>query len=219
MLATETNVGSHAKSQQYLPFTVLKLDYVAVQWLGSFLSQQYLPFTVLKLSSSVKHSPVIAFFVATVLTVYGIETLISLKIMIQSLDKSSQQYLPFTVLKLHIAYVTCFVHMEVATVLTVYGIETYPSPFKDLTKIPVATVLTVYGIETPFVQCRNEVQHLAPSQQYLPFTVLKPHRDACKYNSVYRSQQYLPFTVLKLEHLISMPTSCQSRNSTYRLRY
>ena len=61
--------------------------------------------------------------VATVLTVYGIETVISL------LKK---------------------LYNGVATVLTVYGIETtYSFPFLFLL-YKVATVLTVYGIETRY---------------------------------------------------------------------
>ena len=59
--------------------------------------------------------------VATVLTVYGIETSSS-----DSLDVSRselQQYLPFTVLKLRNA-AHFLIMFWVATVLTVYGIET-----------------------------------------------------------------------------------------------
>ena len=57
--------------QQYLPFTVLKPEY-GYGW-GANVLQQYLPFTVLKLPEKS------AVFlcednVATVLTVYGIET-------------------------------------------------------------------------------------------------------------------------------------------------
>ena len=60
--------------QQYLPFTVLKLSLTREWYSFCFLGlQQYLPFTVLK------PVEVIAFIerinhVATVLTVYGIET-------------------------------------------------------------------------------------------------------------------------------------------------
>ena len=62
--------------------------------------------------------------VATVLTVYGIETFVT--------DVYSQ---------LH--------HQHVATVLTVYGIETgAQSGGAGSVSTPVATVLTVYGIET-----------------------------------------------------------------------
>ena len=61
--------------------------------------------------------------VATVLTVYGIETPIPR---------------PFA-----------FTYFNVATVLTVYGIETALNFFKiSSTIFIVATVLTVYGIET-----------------------------------------------------------------------
>ena len=61
--------------------------------------------------------------VATVLTVYGIETFMNVYISSKMSLIQLQQYLPFTVLKL------CQIHhndgtMEVATVLTVYGIET-----------------------------------------------------------------------------------------------
>ncbi len=62
--------------------------------------------------------------VATVLTVYGIETL--------------QQNLVWNLHKWN----------YVATVLTVYGIETVRSIFVLLAVYKVATVLTVYGIET-----------------------------------------------------------------------
>ena len=61
--------------------------------------------------------------VATVLTVYGIETFLkkSVKICIRV---KLQQYLPFTVLKPHAKKVWVKLNSSVATVLTVYGIET-----------------------------------------------------------------------------------------------
>ena len=59
--------------QQYLPFTVLKpLNQVLVPHQVPIQLQQYLPFTVLKLSFSNSKGGEL---VATVLTVYGIETL------------------------------------------------------------------------------------------------------------------------------------------------
>ena len=61
--------------------------------------QQYLPFTVLKLSDSIADTKTFN-AVATVLTVYGIETLLR---------------------RIHCRGHNC----RVATVLTVYGIETY----------------------------------------------------------------------------------------------
>ena len=63
-------------SQQYLPFTVLKLvkKYTTHFSIDSRLSQQYLPFTVLKLNYVL--FPFLCLYV------------------------KSQQYLPFTVLKL-----------------------------------------------------------------------------------------------------------------------
>ena len=59
--------------------------------------------------------------VATVLTVYGIETIKNVK-KLNSVLLKLQQYLPFTVLKL--ITVAVIVLILVATVLTVYGIET-----------------------------------------------------------------------------------------------
>ena len=61
--------------------------------------------------------------VATVPTVYGIETLISAMRKSPSLMKL-QQYLPFTVLKQRICHLQTL--RLVATVPTVYGIETAP---------------------------------------------------------------------------------------------
>ena len=84
--------------------------------------------------------------VATVLTVYGIETYGN------GID-------------------VCF--KEVATVLTVYGIETVSNIEGYITSLVsfVATVLTVYGIETAIEAV--VVSPLSRLQQYLPFTVLK----------------------------------------------
>ena len=59
--------------QQYLPFTVLKRIKFAFGWLPRTLLQQYLPFTVLK-PSILRSNSVTFCLVATVLTVYGIET-------------------------------------------------------------------------------------------------------------------------------------------------
>ena len=84
--------------------------------------QQYLPFTVLKRVNSFVYC--LNRHVATVLTVYGIETRVA-EVTGYS-PEQLQQYLPFTVLKL---FFRRLVHLslpqKVATVLTVYGIETY----------------------------------------------------------------------------------------------
>ena len=109
------------KLQQYLPFTVLKpkKDLAATEIFNSL--QQYLPFTVLKQKVSPKDAVIL---VATVLTVYGIETLVRFYSI--NLKKSSlQQYLPFTVLKPSKTIRITSNDPSVATVLTVYGIETY----------------------------------------------------------------------------------------------
>ena len=87
--------------------------------------QQYLPFTVLKQETTRHLCFGISVSVATVLTVYGIETVSKLyETTIQS-RIMLQQYLPFTVLKLKIQiYQIAMMLTPVATVLTVYGIET-----------------------------------------------------------------------------------------------
>ena len=110
--------------------------------------------------------------VATALTVYGIETEQTTKVvteyrtlqqllpftvlkLIATLKCGTifklQQLLPFTVLKLIISlYTPTFNISLVAIVLTVHGIETRQlnnQDYKELHK--VATVLTVHGIETP----------------------------------------------------------------------
>ena len=84
--------------------------------------QQYLPFTVLKPCCCIPyHTP--AGTVATVLTVYGIETAEASVVVFSSTT-------------------------GVATVLTVYGIETTKNIKYTVRTLYVATVLTVYGIET-----------------------------------------------------------------------
>ena len=83
--------------------------------------------------------------VATVLTVYGIETMQGSNWNERTF--TLQQYLPFTVLKRKIKRSIHCKNCGVATVLTVYGIETY--------KVLVL-VYESYSL-----------------QQYLPFTVLK----------------------------------------------
>ena len=77
--------------------------------------------TVYGIETDIIESFLDLFVVATVLTVYGIET------------KN--------------ASINSAVFLAVATVLTVYGIETYYDQF-HLLLMEVATVLTVYGIET-----------------------------------------------------------------------
>ena len=87
--------------------------------------------------------------VATVPTVYGIETLMPIDKLRQSSNKL-QQYLPFTVLKLNEELAFFFIpfNFRVATVPTVYGIETQPEVETIFWYNQVATVPTVYGIET-----------------------------------------------------------------------
>ena len=180
--------------------------------------QQYLPFTVLKPTALSTSEPE-KFPVATVLTVYGIETLPTLATLGSG---------------------------PVATVLTVYGIETYGKlipyrhylplqqylPFTVLKRdnhksqkkhaLRVATVLTVYGIETKCYGANSTSLSIIQLQQYLPFTVLKPGtKFLSQMSPIATLQQYLPFTVLKpsmssLTYPVKPLASC---NSTYRLRY
>ena len=92
--------------------------------------QQYLPFTVLKLSKLLSIMYLRILVVATVLTVYGIET---------------------TDFNLSLAS-----FIRVATVLTVYGIETHKKNLiLYILRRKVATVLTVYGIETLKIATTN----------------------------------------------------------------
>ena len=58
--------------QQYLPFTVLKRNQCIIRLKSGIMLQQYLSFTVLKLLDDVFEK--YWFCVATVLTLYGIET-------------------------------------------------------------------------------------------------------------------------------------------------
>ena len=86
------------------------------------------------------------FWVATVLTVYGIETCKKQKASGPKLCCNS----PYRLRYWNCLSIRNYMHlimMRVATVLTVYGIETITEQqrqFRDY----VATVLTVYGIET-----------------------------------------------------------------------
>ena len=84
--------------------------------------------------------------------------------------------------------------LRVATVLTVYGIETYKIRNSFFNKLSVATVLTVYGIETIVFS------------YFPPLNMLK-------------LQQCLPFTVLKRRHFALLYYAFLRCNSTYRLRY
>ena len=84
--------------------------------------------------------------VATVLTVYGIETL-TLFIEVVDVDIKLQQYLPFTVLKPseYSGRPVTSPKLQQYLPFTVLKHEKLAKLLKD---IEVATVLTVYGIET-----------------------------------------------------------------------
>ena len=154
--------------------------------------QQYLPFTVLK--RLFDPTECLTFCVATVLTVYGIETC---KISYAAMLKAAlQQYLPFTVLK-HPKLITNYIEkislLQQYLPFTVLKQRIIYIRFMDVYK--VATVLTVYGIETLEYIFLNVPMFFQPLQQYLPFTVLKQHGLPC----------------------VCVAWFCC--NSTYRLRY
>ena len=94
--------------------------------------------------------------VATVLTVYGIETVEINGFLVSIL---LQQYLPFTVLKQLLNGKHNTYQSIVATVLTVYGIETL-TYVASTCYCYVATVLTVYGIETSNCSESRFVRHV-----------------------------------------------------------
>ena len=108
--------------------------------------------------------------VATVLTVYGIETIDNQFTFIEFSCSCNSTY--------RLRYWNCLWCRWI--------------PFFDI----VATVLTVYGIET--LQNQLYVQHCYNKlQQYLPFTVLKRRSSNTWWPYDIELQQYLPFTVLK----------------------
>ena len=157
----------HLQLQQYLPFTVLKRANISSGYTAWCIRlQQYLPFTVLKQDSNI----IVTFLIAL------------------------QQYLPFTVLKPHIIrvkFITTYLSCN-----STYRLRYWNPQLQRMLWYyrQVATVPTVYGIETiPF-----NISPIGSNalQQYLPFTVLKPHIIRVKFITTY--------------------LSC---NSTYRLRY
>ena len=181
--------------QQCLPFTVLKPFFNCIKTNNSCLLQQCLPFTVLKrliyvnfiwvyircnsayrlrywnlyLQLSKKNFTL----VATVLTVYGIETSI-IVLLKYKVPRLLQQCLPFTVLKPFFNCIktnnSCLLQQCLPfTVLKLFLNERYIRFFSLQQCLPftvlkptiwrwtlsiiftVATVLTVYGIETEFL--------------------------------------------------------------------
>ena len=130
--------------------------------------------------------------VATVLTVYGIET----------------QFLK------HFMFKFCCV----ATVLTVYGIETQFLKHFMFKFCCVATVLTVYGIETELMTVNAIIAALVGLQQCLPFTVLKRENRTIP---CYCTSVATVLTVYGIETryigVTKYKTVCC--NSAYRLRY
>ena len=157
--------------------------------------------------------------VATALTVYGIETEQTTKVvteyrtlqqllpftvlkLIATLKCGTifklQQLLPFTVLKLIISlYTPTFNISLVAIVLTVHGIETRQlnnQDYKELHK--VATVLTVHGIETCLLLCNRSRSILIVATVLTVHGIeTQPLHLICDLDQ--RLQQCLPFTVLK----------------------
>ena len=133
--------------------------------------------------------------VATVLTVYGIET--SLYILLQSLVLPVATVLTVYGIETSLTvFLVVRIHWKVATVLTVYGIETSLTVFL-VVRIhwKVATVLTVYGIETQIDElCK--ICHWVATVLTVYGIETRSHYTLWWVGS--RLQQYLPFTVLKL---------------------
>ena len=182
--------------QQCLPFTVLKQS-ISFKLEVSYPHKVATVLTVYGIETSrISLTVLNAGTVATVLTVYGIETLLLFCLRLLFTIRL-QQCLPFTVLKRYFKECKNRLITKVATVLIVYGIETSlitPSIQSRMFNA-VATVLTVCGIETYVV--RNMV-----CLYYLVATVLtacgiETHRSAL---------------VVALHN-----TDCC--NSAYRLRY
>ena len=183
--------------QQYLPFTVLKHSMPVLICKLLFMLQQYLPFTVLKPCHKSEDYSKCDCKVATVLTVYGIETHVihnDQVALVSSCNSTYRlRYWNFSAVLISIGSSQYLV----ATVLTVYGIETLPLDAVLTSKLrEVATVLTVYGIETSL----------------RVFTV-GIYFFRC--NSTYRLR-YWNNKSLPLQCLCLIDGSC---NSTYRLRY
>ena len=164
-----------------------------------------------------------SFIVATVLTVYGIETVPTLRDSQETRIGSLQQYLPFTVLK-HLLSKRLLLENNVgcnstyrlrywnfsnwlkhilsictlvATALTVYGIETHHLQFQYQYYSHVATALTACGIETPSFSAILGWNFLR-LQQHLSLAVLKPESFFQKVIQFNMLQQHLPLAVLKL---------------------
>ena len=157
--------------------------------------QQYLPFTVLKRKTPIEH--VVIDRVATVLTVYGIETSCYNKTKYHKSHKL-QQYLPFTVLKQLIMmwllpYQFWLQQYLPFTVLKRHRQGARSRSRKRLLQqyLPF-TVLKLIKL----IGATKDSNRLL--QQYLPFTVLKPGLIRSMKSYFFMLQQYLPFTVLKL---------------------
>ena len=132
--------------------------------------------------------------VATVLTVYGIETFNIFDSNFVGTTRCNSTYrLRYWNTIINCTYPTKSV--TVATVLTVYGIETWPCLGQPVLSCTVATVLTVYGIETDkAIEIHNE--YMSCNSTYRLRYWNTPLYLALKAN-VSELQQYLPFTVLK----------------------
>ena len=133
-------------------------------------------------------------WVATVLTVYGIETLPPSGVN-NNWVRLLQQYLPFTVLKLTLI---------LFSIIPIYSCNsTYRLRYWNLrSAISFFNVLLKLQQYLPFTVLKQYVIWLLfvlflRLQQYLPFTVLKPYNPSPCFPFLFVLQQYLPFTVLK----------------------
>ena len=167
--------------QQCLPFTVLKLLRWIIKQRSDLMLQQCLPFTVLKPPSSTMSTHSRCSSVATVLTVYGIETrrfnfvnsfdlelqqclpftvlkLISIKDIVSTTSRL-QQCLPFTVLKLDIIFSQSTTSLPLQQCLPFTVLKLKSTIMSARLLSIVATVLTVYGIETIYNAIKEDQEY------------------------------------------------------------
>ena len=134
--------------------------------------------------------------VATVLTVYGIETNLRFAYSLSAFSRL-QQYLPFTVLKQGNPHhfhgnnnmLQQYLPFTVLKLLHIFRYRTLVDGFR---------CNSTYRLRYWNCYCSYCKWRQRRLQQYLPFTVLKQKVLLLFVYKIFKLQQYLPFTVLKL---------------------
>ena len=151
-------------------------------------------------------------FVATVLTVYGIETFVTI-FFIKTLRCNSTYRLRYWNKRSFLIHDTI---EQVATVLTVYGIETSNFSSRKL-RISLQQYLPFTVLKLIIINSTN-ICALIRLQQYLPFTVLKQWLNYL--TTLNQTKVATVLTVYGIETLKIMESlTIFCCNSTYRLRY